>query len=104
MNLRKRLSHFWNETLGVDCPETNCPETKNIEQSNSPEYDELKASSSRVQAIEEKFSKPSTGPSTGKKGGKGSIVQNVSVDEKAAAEVAEAKKGNKEQAKEIEGK
>ena len=96
MNLRERLSHFWNETLGVDCPE--------IEQSNSPEYDELKASLSRVQAIEEKFSKPSTGPSTGKKGGKGSIVQNVSVDEKAAAEVAEAKKGNKEQAKEIEGK
>lgn len=96
MNLRERLSHFWNETLGVDCPE--------IEQSNSPEYDELKASLSRVQAIEEKFSKPSTGPSTGKKGGKGSIVQNVSVDEKAAAEVAEAKKGNKEQAKEIEEK
>lgn len=99
MNLRERLSHFWNETLGVDCPET-----ENIEQSNSPEYDELKASLSRDQAIEEKFSKPSTGPSTGKKGGKGSIVQNVSVDEKAAAEVAEAKKENKEQAKEIEGK
>ena len=99
MNLRERLSHFWNETLGVDCPET-----ENIEQSNSPEYDKLKASLSRVQAIEEKFSKPSTGPSTGKKGGKGSIVQNVSVDEKAAAEVAEAKKGNKEQANEIEGK
>lgn len=99
MNLRERLSHFWNETLGVDCPKT-----ENIEQSNSPEYDELKASLSRVQAIEEKFSKPSTGPSTGKKGGKGSIVQNVSVDEKAAAEVAEAKKGNKEQANEIEGK
>ena len=99
MNLRERLSHFWNETLGVDCTET-----ENIEQSNSPEYDELKASLSRVQAIEEKFSKPSTGPSTGKKGGKGSIVQNVSVDEKAAAEVAEAKKGNKEQAKEIEEK
>lgn len=99
MNLRERLSHFWNETLGVDCPET-----ENIKQSNSPEYDELKASLSRVKAIEEKFSKPSTGPSTGKKGGKGSIVQNVSVDEKAAAEVAEAKKGNKEQAKEIEGK
>ena len=101
MNLRERLSHFWNETLGVDCPET-----ENIEQSNSPEpeYDELKASLSRVQAIEGKFSKPSTGPSTGKKGGKGSIVQNVSVDEKAAAEVAEAKKGNKEQAKEIEEK
>lgn len=98
MNLRERLSHFWNETLGVDCPETE------NEQSNSPEYDELKASLSRVQAIEEKFSKPSTGPSTGKKGGKGSIVQNVSVDEKAAAEVAEAKKGNKEQAKEIEEK
>ena len=99
MNLRERLSHFWNETLGVDCPET-----ENIEQSNSPEYNKLKASLSRVQAIEKKFSKPSTGPSTGKKGGKGSIVQNVSVDEKAAAEVAEAKKGNKEQAKEIEEK
>lgn len=99
MNLRERLSHFWNETLGVDCPEK-----VNIEESKLPEYAELKASLSRVQAIEEKFSKPSTGPSTGKKGGKGSIVQNVSVDEKAAAEVAEAKKGNKEQAKEIEGK
>lgn len=99
MNLRKRLSHFWNETLGVDYPEK-----VNIEKSNLPEYAELKASLSRVQAIEKKFSKPSTGPSTGKKGGKGSIVQNVSVDEKAAAEVAEAKKGNKEQAKEIEEK
>lgn len=96
MNLRKRLSHFWNETLGVDCPET-----KNIEQSNSPEYDELKASLSGVQAIEEKFSKPSTGPSTGKKGGKGSIVQNVSVDEKAAAEVAEAKKETKSKLKKL---
>lgn len=99
MNLRERLSHFWNETLGVDYPEK-----VNIEKSNLPEYAELKASLSRVQAIEKKFSKPSTGPSTGKKGGKGSIVQNVSVDEKAAAEVAEAKKGNKEQAKEIEEK
>lgn len=99
MNLRERLSHFWNETLGVDCPEK-----VNIEKSNLPEYAELKASLSRVQEIEKKFSKPSTGPSTGKKGGKGSIVQNVSVDEKAAAEVAEAKKGNKEQAKEIEEK
>lgn len=96
MNLRERLSHFWNETLGVDCPET-----ENIEQSNSPEYDELKASLSRVQAIEEKFSKPSTGPSTGKKGGKGSIVQNVSVDEKAAAEVAEAKKETKSKLKKL---
>ncbi len=99
MNLRERLSHFWNETLGVDYPEK-----VNREKSNLPEYAELKASLSRVQAIEKKFSKPSTGPSTGKKGGKGSIVQNVSVDEKAAAEVAEAKKGNKEQAKEIEEK
>lgn len=99
MNLRERLSHFWNETLGVDYPEK-----VNKEKSNLPEYAELKASLSRVQAIEKKFSKPSTGPSTGKKGGKGSIVQNVSVDEKAAAEVAEAKKGNKEQAKEIEEK
>ena len=99
MNLRERLSHFWNETLGVDYPEK-----VNIEKSNLPEYAELKASLSRVQAIEKKFSKPSTGPSTGKKGGKGSIVQNVSVDEKAAAEVAEAKKGNKEQAKKIEEK
>lgn len=43
-------------------------------------------------------------PASSSKGGKGSIVQNVSVDEKAAAEVAEAKKGNKEQAKEIEEK
>ena len=95
MNLKERLSHFWNETLGEDYPET-----ENIEESDSPEYAELKASLSRVQAIEEKFSKPSTG----KKGGKGSIVENVSVDEKAAAKVAEAKKGNKEQAKEIEEK
>ena len=99
MNLRKRLSHFWNKTLGEDYPET-----ENIEKSNSPEYAELKASLSRVQEIEAKFSKPSTGPSTGKKGGKGSIVKNVSVDEKVAAEVAEAKKGNKEQAKEIKEK
>lgn len=99
MNLREILSHFWNETLGVDYPEK-----VNIEKSNLPEYAELKASLSRVEEIEKDFSKPSTGPSTGKKGGKGSIVQNVSVDEKAAAEVAEAKKGNKEQAKEIEEK
>ena len=87
MNLRERLSHFWNETLGVDYPET-----ENIEQSNSPEYDELKASLSRVQAIEEKFSKPSTGPSTGKKGGKGSIVQNVSVDEKLLLKLLKQKR------------
>lgn len=99
MNLKEKLSYFWNVTLGEDYPEE-----VNIEGSNLPEYAELKASLSRVQAIEKNFSKPSTGPSTGKKGGKGSIVQNVSVDEKAAAEVAEAKKGNKEKAKEIEEK
>jgi len=39
-----------------------------------------------------------------KKGGKGSIVENITVDEKNAAKVAEAKRESKEQSKEIEEK
>ena len=95
MKLKERLSHFWNVTLGEDYPEM-----EDIEESNDPKYAELKESLERVNKMENSFNKPSTG----KKGGKGSIVENVSVDEKAAAKVAEAKKGNKEQAKEIEEK
>lgn len=105
MNLRERLSHFWNVTLGEDYPEM-----ENIEESNDSKYAELKESLERVNAMASNFNKPSTGKKGGKggKGGKGSIVENVSVDEKAAAKVAakvaEAKKGNKGKAKEIEGK
>lgn len=40
-------------------------------------------------------------PASSSKGGKGSIVQNVSVDEKAAAEVAEAKKETKSKLKKL---
>jgi len=50
--------------------------------------------------MESNFNKPSTG----KKGGKGSIVENITVDEKNAAKVAEAKRESKEQSKEIEEK
>ena len=90
MKLRERFSHFWNETLGVDYPQT-----ENIEESNLPEYDELKDSLSRVQAIEKKYKKQSTGKN---------IVKKVSVNEKNAAKVAEAKNGSKEQAEESKEK
>lgn len=95
MNLKEKLSYFWNVTLGEDYPET-----ENVEKSNNPEFAELKESLNRIEEMENTYSKPASSS----KGGKGSIVQNVSVDEKAAAEVAEAKKGNNEQAKEIEEK
>ena len=95
MNLKEKLSYFWNVTLGEDYPET-----KDVKKSNNPEFAELKKSLNRIEEMENTYSKPASSS----KGGKGSIVQNVSVDEKAAAEVAEAKKGNKEQAKEIEEK
>ena len=95
MKLKERLSHFWNVTLGEDYPEM-----EDIEESNDPKYAELKESLERVNAMERKFNKPSTG----KKGGKGSIVENITVDEKNAAKVAEAKRESKEQSKEIEEK
>lgn len=96
MNLRERLSHFWNETLGVDCPET-----KNIEQSNSPEYDELKASLSRVQAIEVKFSKPSTGPSTGKKAEKAVLYRMYLLMKKLLLKLLKQKKETKSKLKKL---
>lgn len=95
MNLKEKLSYFWNVTLGEDYPET-----EDVKKSNNPEFAELKKSLNRIEEMENTYSKPASSS----KGGKGSIVQNVSVDEKAAAAVAEAKKGNKEQAKEIEEK
>lgn len=95
MNLKEKLSYFWNGTLGEDYPET-----EDVKKSKNPEFAELKKSLNRIEEMENTYSKPASSS----KGGKGSIVQNVSVDEKAAAEVAEAKKGNKEQAKEIEEK
>ena len=99
MNLKKKLSYFWNVTLGEDYPET-----EDVKKSKNPEFAKLKKSLkkslNRIEEMENTYSKPASSS----KGGKGSIVQNVSVDEKAAAEVAEAKKGNKEQAKEIEEK
>lgn len=73
MKLKERLSHFWNVTLGEDYPEM-----EDIEESNDPKYAELKESLERVNAMESNFNKPSTG----KKGGKGSIVENITVDEK----------------------
>lgn len=96
MNLRERLSHFWNETLGVDYPET-----ENIEQSNSPEYDELKASLSRVQAIEEKFSKPSTGPSTGKKAEKAVLYRMYLLMKKLLLKLLKQKKETKSKLKKL---
>ena len=95
MKLKERLSHFWNVTLGEDYPEM-----EDIEESNDPKYAELKEYLERVNAMESNFNKPSTG----KKGGKGSIVENITVDEKNAAKVAEAKRESKEQSKEIEEK
>lgn len=98
MNLKEKLSYFWNVTLGEDYPKT-----EDVKKSKNPEFAELKKSLNRIEKMENTYSKYSK-PASSSKGGKGSIVQNVSVDEKAAAEVAEAKKGNKEQAKEIEEK
>lgn len=88
MNLKERLSHFWNDTLGVDCPEQ-----ENIEESQNPE---LKASLERVDNLEKKYYQAS---STSNKGGKGnsgkSIVEQVKVDSakamKQAKQVAESK-------------
>lgn len=94
MNLRKRLSHFWNETLGVDYPEK-------VEKSNLPEYAELKASLSRVNAIEKKFSKPSTGPSTGKKAEKAVLYRMYLLMKKLLLKLLKQKKETKSKLKKL---
>ncbi len=84
MNLKERLSHFWNDTLGVDCPEQ-----ENIEESKSPEHEELIASLARVNALAEKY-RVSSSPKGGK-GNSGKIVKTVVVDPRIAAKAASTK-------------
>ena len=81
MNLVKSLSHFWNVTLGVDCPE----ETK-IE--DNPEMEELKASLERIEKLEQKL----TTTNNAGKGGKASkVVETVTVDPKLAKKAVASK-------------
>ena len=87
MNLKEKISYFWNVTLGVDIPEQ-----ENIETSNNPELAELKKSLERIKTLEEKAK--SKNSNSGKKGGKGNtkIVETVVVDPRAISKASEMKK------------
>ena len=94
MNLVKSLSHFWNVTLGVDCPE----ETK-IE--DNPEMEELKASLERIEKLEQKLS---TTNNAGKGGKASKVVETVTVEPKLAKKVASKTFENENQENSIKEK
>ncbi len=83
MSLKEKLSHFWNETLGVDCPEEI-----DISDSQNPE---IKESLARVGNLEKKYQ----ASSTSNKGGKGNsgkgIVKQVEVNSVKAMKQAKQK-------------
>ena len=96
MNLKEKLSYFWNVTLGEDYPQA-----EDIEKSNNPEFAELKESLNRIQAMENKYSKPSGSNKVGKGNSeKNKIVETVVVNPKAVTKAVEANKENT--SKEIE--
>ena len=82
MKLKERLSHFWNDTLGVDCPDEI-----NILDSGRPEDEELKKSLARVDELEKKFKVSSSSSS---KAGKGLNIE-VEADTSKAIEKAKQK-------------
>ena len=88
MNLKEKLSYFWNVTLGEDYQET-----ENIQESDNPEYAELKKSLNRVQEIEEKYSKSDLK-------NKNKVVETVVINPKAIKKAAEINKEKED--KEIE--
>ena len=88
MKLKEKISHFWNVTLGVDCPDE-----VDILDSNNLENAELIESMKRVNNLESKYK-----VSNSAKGGKGSnssrdnkIVEKVKVDSTTANKIAEEK-------------
>ncbi len=95
MNLVKSLSHFWNVTLGVDCPDESETAT-----SYGPETEELKASLERVEKLEQNLS--STSNKAGKGGKSNKLdIPTATIDTKAAVKAAQ-EKPSKEQDNEIE--
>lgn len=81
MKLKERLSRFWNDTLGVDCPDE-----VNILESNKPEDEELKKSLARVENLEKKYKVSTSG-----KNSNGKLVEKVETDTSKAVEKAEQK-------------
>lgn len=84
MKLKERLSHFWNDTLGVDYEEEI-----DIENSQRPEDKELKQALGKVSELEKKY-RISNSSNGGKNAGK-KIVEKVDVDNAKATEKAEKK-------------
>ena len=84
MKLKERLSHFWNDTLGVDYEEEI-----DIENSQRPEDKELKQALEKVSELEKKYRIPNSS-NGGKNAGK-KIVEKVDVDNTKATEEAEKK-------------
>lgn len=79
MSILERLSYFWNETLGVDCPDEI-----DIKTSTDPNYQELKESLQRVDEMESALYTTS-----GNKGGKGNsnpVVEKVVINHEIAQE------------------
>ena len=98
MSLVKNLSHFWNVTLGVDCPDE-----VEIVSDGSILIEELKESQKRVEGIEQKFT--STSNKAGKGGKSNKLdVPTVTIDTKAVekAQKSKAQKSSKKQDVEIE--
>lgn len=84
MNLKEKLSYFWNVTLGEDYPET-----EDVEKSNNPEFAELKKSLNRIEEMENTYSKPASSSKGGKgNSGKTKIVETVAIDPKAVKAMA----------------
>lgn len=87
MKLKERIKHFWNVTLGVDCPEE-----KNILDSQRPEDEELKESLARIIDFEKKYKAFSASSSKGGKGNSGkSIVEPIKIDDFKAMKEAKQK-------------
>ena len=86
MKLKERISHFWNDTLGVDCPDE-----VNILDSERPEDKELRESLERIDNLEKKYEASITSSAKGGKGSSTKVVEKVETNTSKAIKKAEEK-------------
>ncbi len=79
MSILEKLRYFWDETLGVDCPDEI-----DIETSADPNYQELKASLDRVDEMEKTLY--NTSNNKGGKGNTNAVVEKVVINHEIAKE------------------
>ena len=75
MKITERINRFWNNTLGVDCPDE-----PDILTSENPEDKELKASLARVANLEKSYRMANTSSTKGGKGSSTQIVEKVEIN------------------------